>query len=280
MGNKTSHPIHLPTIRPPPKPKINMDALQKTVGIIGGVIALSPIGKLVETGIMTVADIASNGKASEFVNNGHAVNRTLNFVPGGMLAQQLSNDVSNGKTGSTLDKFVPDPMKRVIHDTVKLGETIVLHPSQTINVGKDIGISNVHDLHNIVHNYQDVVIKTKPIVHHSLSDMANSIKKVAQIPHYIHKEEKPHHQTHISPIHSIMEKPHHQIQTILPQKQTTLPQIPQIQAPISEIHTTLSSSHVIIKSEKAPISSYIEPTPISLPIIGLGILCLATFLSR
>ena len=88
-----------------------MDILQKATGIIAGLVALSPIGRLAELGIVSIADVASHGKASEFINNGHSVNTTLNLLPGGMLAQQVANDSSNGLVGNTLQKFVPDPKK-------------------------------------------------------------------------------------------------------------------------------------------------------------------------
>ena len=83
MGNKHGNINLPPPLPPPPKPHINMDALQKAVGVIGGVIALSPIGRLVELGIVSIADAASHVKASEFINNGHSVNTTLNLLPGG-----------------------------------------------------------------------------------------------------------------------------------------------------------------------------------------------------
>lgn len=281
-GHANFHPMHIPSIRPLPKPRIDMDALQKAVGIIGGVIALSPIGKLVETGIITVADIASNGKASKFINNGHEVNRTLNFVPGGMLAQQLSNDVSNGRSGSTLDKFLPDPMKMLIKNTVKIGETIVLHPSQTLNVGKDIGISNVHDLHNIVHNYQDVVIKTKPKIHHLLSDMVSGIKSIEQV----------HHEKHLSHLPAIFHMPHTETHHMKPPSVHTMDHpiphtIPKEADPI--ISPSLPSIFIIPHTETHPIIpshietkplSYIEPSPISIPIMCLGVVALGALMYR
>ena len=285
MGNKHSHINLPPPLPPPPKPHINMDALQKAVGIIGGVIALSPIGKLVETGIMTVADIASNGKASEFVNNGHEVNRTMNLLPGGMLAQQLLNDASKGEAGSTLSKFIPDPMKMVIHDTVKIGETIVLHPSQTLDVGKNIGISDVHNLHNIIHNYQDVVIKTKPTMHQYMSSMDHPIIK-SIVPHLVPKHIAPM-ITHLPTIfhishtetHPIIPPPVHIIDH--PIIESVVPQLVPNQA--DPIITPLPAIFSIPPSETHPIipvHTEIVPSPISIPLLCLGALCLGAFMSR
>ena len=256
MGNKNSH-INLPPPLPPlPKPQINIDALQKATGIIAGLVALSPIGRLAELGVFTIADAASHGKASEFVNNGHNVNSTLSYlVPGGMLAQQVANDSTNGLVGSTLQKFVPDPKKMVIHDVVKIGETIVLHPSQTLNVGKDLGNSNYHELHDIVDNYGNVVKKEKPTINHIMSAMIDNIKIIVQVPH---KDENPLHikhliettlpkkVTHLPKIETTLPK----IETTLPKVETTLPKevthLPKIHTTLPPIHTTLPPIHTIL----------------------------------
>ena len=264
MGNTHSHinlphanirPIHILPLPPLPKPQINMDILQKATGIIAGLVALSPIGRLAELAVFTVADTASHGKASEFINNGHTVNTTLNLLPGGMLAQQVANDLTNGLVGSTLQKFVPDPKKMVIHDVVKIGETIVLHPSQTLNVGKDLGNSNYHELHDIVDNYGNVVKKEKPTINHIMSAMIDNIKIIVQVPH---KDENPLHikhliettlpkkVTHLPKIETTLPK----IETTLPKIETTLPKevthLPKIHTTLPPIHTTLPPIHTIL----------------------------------
>ena len=303
MGNKHGHinlPPPLPPLPPPPKPRINMDALQKATGIIAGLVALSPIGRLVELGVVSIADAASHGEASKFINNGHAVNTTLNLLPGGMLAQQVANDSSNGLVGSTLQKFVPDPKKMVIHDVMKIGETIVLHPSQTVNVGKDLGNSNYHDLHNIVDNYGNVVKKEKPTINHYTLPIVDKIKKIVQVPHKddsdhpiqtalrkmettISKKEisLPKKEISLPKIATILSHPIHttlqKIETTIPKKETSLPKVE------TTIQPTMEPSHIIMKntiSNIAPIPSYTEPSPISVPFIGLGLLCLAAFVSR
>ena len=120
-------PIHIPNIKLPPpirvgplpvlkthhldKPKIDMPALRIATGVILRIVNITPMGRLLSTSVMGVADAASHGKASEFANNGHQVNGTLSMLPGGMLAQQLGNDATHGKMGDTLSKYVPDPKK-------------------------------------------------------------------------------------------------------------------------------------------------------------------------
>ena len=327
MDNKHGHinlPPPLPPLPPPPKPRINMDALQKATGIIAGLVALSPIGRLVELGVVSIADAASHGEASKFINNGHAVNTTLNLLPGGMLAQQVANDSSNGLVGSTLQKFVPDPKKMVIHDVMKIGETIVLHPSQTVNVGKNLGNSNYHDLHDIVDNYGNVVKKEKPTINHYILPIVDKIKKIVQVPH----KDDSHHpiQTTLRKMETIISKKEttlpkkeislpkietilshliqttlhkietvpkietilsHPIQTTLHNVETTLPKketsLPKVETTIPKMQPTIKPSHMVMKntiSNIAPIPSYTEPSPISVPFIGLGLLCLAAFVSR
>jgi len=103
-----------------PKPKIDMKALQTATGIIAGVVALTPVGKALLMVSTTIADKATHGKATAYLNNGHATNGTLSMLPGGFLAQTIANDASGGKSGDALAKYVPDPKKMVIHEASTL----------------------------------------------------------------------------------------------------------------------------------------------------------------
>ena len=210
----------------------------------------------------------------------------------------------------------------VIHDVVKIGETIVLHPSQTLKVGKDLGNSNYHDLHNIVDNYGNVVKKEKPTIVQHLLPIINKIKKIVQVPH---KDENQLHIKHIiettlpkkvttlpkiettlPPIHTTLPKIHTtlpkihttlppihttlpKIHTTLPKVETTLPKVettlPKVETTLPNIVTTLPKVETTLPKikptiEPLHISSYTEPSPISIPLIGLGFLCLASILSR
>jgi hypothetical protein len=99
-----------------PKPKIDMKALQEATGIIAGIVSITPIGKLLVTASVAIADKETHGKATAYLNNGHNVNSTLSMVPGGMLFQQIANDASNGKSGDTLGKYISDPKKMIISE--------------------------------------------------------------------------------------------------------------------------------------------------------------------
>ena len=79
-----------------------MPGLRIATGIILGIVNITPLGRVASSLIMGVADASSHGKASDFANNGHQVNGTLAMLPGGVLAQQVANDASNGKSGNTL----------------------------------------------------------------------------------------------------------------------------------------------------------------------------------
>ena len=125
-------PIHIDI----PKPKIDMAALQKFTGALAGAVAVTPMGKVMMMGITTVADAATHGAASNYLNSGMQVNSTLGMLPGGVLAQRLANDASNGKSGDALAKFVPDPVHLVIHDAKAVAVALVTNPASTLSVVK------------------------------------------------------------------------------------------------------------------------------------------------
>jgi hypothetical protein len=169
------------------KPKIDMPALKIAIGIILGIVNLTPMGKLLSTGVMGIADAASHGKASNFVNNGNNVNGTLAMLPGGMLAQQVANDSTHGKSGNVLGKFVPDPKKMIMNSVIKLTETIVTNPKSTLDVAHELDKENKDSMTQIGKNHIKVVHTT-----------ASSIDA--------HKSTIPHTITHI-PKHSAPVKP-------------------------------------------------------------------------
>ena len=170
-------PIHIPNIKLPPpirvtplptlkpihidKPKIDMPALKIATGIILGLVNLTPMGKLASTAIMGAADAGSHGAASNFINNGHQVNSTLSFLPGGMLAQQVANDASNGRSGDVLGKYVPDPKKMAINGVIKVGETVVTNPKSTLGVTRDLARNDSASVKNIGNNYKK---KAAPVI--------------------------------------------------------------------------------------------------------------------
>ena len=108
--------INLPSKITIKKPDINLGILQKTVGYISASISLVPPLRPIVMGITTIADIASKGKSSAYLNNGQKSNSTLNFVPGGDLVQKILNDGTKGKSGEFITKYTPDIKKMAIQE--------------------------------------------------------------------------------------------------------------------------------------------------------------------
>ena len=111
--------INLPSKITIKKPEINLGILQKTVGYIVASVSIIPPLRPIVLGITTVADLASKGKSSEYLNNGQKSNSTLNFVPGGDLVQKILNDSTRGKSGDFITKYSPDIKKMAIQEIDK-----------------------------------------------------------------------------------------------------------------------------------------------------------------
>ena len=146
-------PIHIDI----PKPKIDMGALQKFTGALAGAVAITPVGKLVMTGITGLADATTHGAASNYLNSGMQVNSTISMLPGGVLAQRLANDASDGKSGDALAKFVPDPIHLAIHDAKTVGAALVANPSSTLAAINAVGQDNRDSLLTVGSNYSSLV---------------------------------------------------------------------------------------------------------------------------
>lgn len=116
------------------------------------------MGKLASTAIIGAADAGSHGQGSNFVNNWHQVNSTLSFLRGGMLAQQVANDASNGRSGDVLRRYIPDPEKMAINGVIKVGETVVTNPKSTLGVTRDLVRNDCASLKNIGNNYKKAAL--------------------------------------------------------------------------------------------------------------------------
>ena len=81
----------------PPKP-INKKDLRTSIGYLHDVISIIPPLKLLTIGISSIADLATNGKATNYLDNDKKVNHTIDFLPGGSLMQRIANDSSNGES--------------------------------------------------------------------------------------------------------------------------------------------------------------------------------------
>ena len=86
-----------------PKPKIDMKILRTSVGYIHDVIGLVPPLKYAVLGVTLAADLGTNGKATEYLNDNRKSNSTLSLFPGMSLTQKIANDLSDGKSGSFTD---------------------------------------------------------------------------------------------------------------------------------------------------------------------------------
>ena len=135
MGNKNSNSnISFPTVSikikdvtlplkkiyiPPPKP-INKKDLRTSIGYIHDVISVIPPLKLLTIGITSIADLATNGKATNYLDNDKKVNHTIDFLPGGGLMQRIANDSSNGKSGQFIDRYTVDNKKIFVNNITTL----------------------------------------------------------------------------------------------------------------------------------------------------------------
>lgn len=164
-------PLKIPPIPPIPKPEIDMPALKQALGIIAGVISMHPIGKGIVMGVTGIADAASGGKASDFINNGNKVNGTLAMLPAGLLAQQIANDATKGKSGNTLSRSVPDPKKMVMDTAINVGKQSITNPSNTLSALKDAGKSNIQ----IIKSNETIKLINKEIVKPTVATVVKPI---------------------------------------------------------------------------------------------------------
>ena len=133
MGNKNSNivfptvPIKLKDVTlplkkiyiPPPK-SINKQDLRTSIGYIHDIISVIPPIKLLTIGITSIADLATNGKATNYLDNNKKVNHSIDLLPGGSLLQRIANDSSNGKSGNFIDKYTIDNKKLFVNNITTL----------------------------------------------------------------------------------------------------------------------------------------------------------------
>ena len=103
----------------PPKP-INKKDLRTSIGYLHDVISIIPPLKLLTIGISSIADLATNGKATNYLDNDKKVNHTIDFLPGGSLMQRIANDSSNGKSGEFIDRYTVDNKKIFVNNVITL----------------------------------------------------------------------------------------------------------------------------------------------------------------
>ena len=131
MGNKNSKisfptvPIKIKDVTLPlkkyiPPPNINKQDLRTSIGYIHDVISIIPPFKLLTIGITSIADLATNGKATNYLDDNKKVNHTIDFLPGGGLMQRIANDSSNGKSGQFIDRYTIDNKKIFVNNITTL----------------------------------------------------------------------------------------------------------------------------------------------------------------
>jgi hypothetical protein len=70
-------------------------------------------------------------------------------IPRGLLIQNIANEASNGKSGSTLSTYVPDGKKMIIQDAIAVVKTLSTDPKNTLNTVKSVSVSNVNTIKNL-----------------------------------------------------------------------------------------------------------------------------------
>ena len=104
--------INLPkiTLKPIniPKPKIDMKALQKSVGYITDIVSIVPFMRPIITGAKVGINVATKGESGRYLKDDQKSNSGWNMAPGGALLQRSLNDITNGKSGTWIEKNTID----------------------------------------------------------------------------------------------------------------------------------------------------------------------------
>lgn len=73
-----------------------------SISTINSTLNVYPPFKLLSGATIAIADASTGGKASQYLADGRPVNSTLSLVPGGELAQLISNRSTHNQSGKTL----------------------------------------------------------------------------------------------------------------------------------------------------------------------------------
>ena len=66
-----------------------------------------------------------------------------------MLIQNIANEASNGKSGSTLSTYVPDGKKMIIQDAIAVVKKLSTDPKNALNTVKSVSVCNVNTIKNL-----------------------------------------------------------------------------------------------------------------------------------
>ena len=100
--------INVPLIKPLPKPKVDMKALQKSVGYITDAISVVPFMRPVVMGSKIGLNQVTKGKSAQYLKDDQKSNSSWNMAPGGALLQRSLNDITKGKSGDWITKNTID----------------------------------------------------------------------------------------------------------------------------------------------------------------------------
>ena len=100
--------INIPKPQPLPKPKVDMKALQKSVGYITDIISVVPFIRPIITGAKVGINIATKGESGKYLKDDQKSNSSWNMAPGGSLLQRSLNDITKGKSGGWIQKNTID----------------------------------------------------------------------------------------------------------------------------------------------------------------------------
>ena len=186
--NKAGDDIKNEVIKPVEKlftSPVDMGAIRTTVGFAADGVGFIPGGGVVLGVSVGIADAATGGKGSLYLNDGSKFNTTLNLIPGGRLAQDIANRASGGRTGREFTSVEHlDPKKDVIsylmktpeitHTTIndiekKIPKPVILPPRPIIRPHRPISILHQTILETIptqtINNTQITPVNTiQPII--------------------------------------------------------------------------------------------------------------------
>ena len=103
--------IRVPSLKPLPKPHIDMPALQKSIGYIADIISVVPVVRPITTGVKIGLNLATHGESSKYLNDNQKTNKSWDMAPGGSLFQRILNDGTNGRSGTWISNPTIDPVK-------------------------------------------------------------------------------------------------------------------------------------------------------------------------
>ena len=125
--------LNIPSMQPIPKPKIDMKALQKSVGYITDAISIVPFMRPVVIGSKIGLNQVTKGESSKYLKDDQKSNSSWNMAPGGALLQRSLNDITKGKSGEWITKNTIDinkiALQKINNLPPKMNPNKIISPS-------------------------------------------------------------------------------------------------------------------------------------------------------